>query len=274
MLEDPFAVVHGVDEESRTDPSYRYDNANRGGINLLVIQRTFAGEGFFEDSHGRQRVPEGFAMVFTHREPTRYGYPEQGRKTYRHRYLSVTPVPGLREVFARLRTDFGSVLRIPLTSEAATHFDEVFDRFRARSFRDRLHESELFYRLLIALYREQVHGTQRSDPVEYGFHLLRDHFRSPMNLKSVAEKCGVSREHFIREFGSRYEESPGAMLRRLRLEYAQGMLAATELTVEDIALASGFASGNSFCRAFRERFGRSPGSRRKTVRTRSASAAD
>jgi transcriptional regulator GlxA family with amidase domain len=52
------------------------------------------------------------------------------------------------------------------------------------------------------------------------------------------------------------------MLRRLRLEHARTMLAATELGVAEIARASGFASANTFGRAYRARFGRSPGARR------------
>ena len=48
------------------------------------------------------------------------------------------------------------------------------------------------------------------------------------------------------------------MLRRLRLEHADAMLAATQQTVEDVALASGFTSANSFSRAYRQKFGHSP----------------
>jgi transcriptional regulator GlxA family with amidase domain len=151
---------------------------------------------------------------------------------------------------------------MPDASEATTLFDECIERYRKRQFRDRFHESELVYRLLIALYREQVQGTRTSDPIEFGHHYVRNHFRSPVNLKGIAQKCGVSREHFIREFSGRYQESPGLMLRRLRLEHGQAMLTATVLSVQEVALASGFTSSNTFCRAYRTRFGRSPGSER------------
>ncbi|MEZ0218407.1 MAG: helix-turn-helix domain-containing protein [Rariglobus sp.] len=87
---------------------------------------------------------------------------------------------------------------------------------------------------------------------------MRSHFRSPINLKPIAEKCGVSREHFIREFTDRYNESPGGFLRSLRLDHARTMLAATSTNVESIALSSGYASSNSFRRAYRQKFGRSP----------------
>jgi AraC-like DNA-binding protein len=117
-------------------------------------------------------------------------------------------------------------------------------------------------------YREQVAATQIHDPIEYGHHYLRDHFRSPLNLKEVAARCGVSREHFIRAFGKRYGETPGGLMRRLRLEHARRILGATQLPVQDVALASGFADANTFCRAYRNRYGATPGSLRPTLGTR------
>ena len=74
----------------------------------------------------------------------------------------------------------------------------------------------------------------------------------------MARQCGVTREHFIRAFGERYGETPGVMLRRLRLEHARSMLLATELPVAEVAAASGFASATTFCRAFRAAYAISP----------------
>jgi AraC-like DNA-binding protein len=175
----------------------------------------------------------------------------------------LTPAVSLLALSAALRGDFGSVVRLPADSEAGEIFEEIYKRFEAHSFRDRFHESELLYRLLIALYREQVCATRTSDPIEFGHHYLRDRFRSPINLKAIAQKCGVSREHFIRAFTGRFGEPPGALLRRLRLEHARAMLAATGLSVEDVALASGFTSSNTFCRAYRRTYRASPGASRE-----------
>ncbi|MFI5356180.1 MAG: AraC family transcriptional regulator [Opitutales bacterium] len=258
---DPFPVVNVGAEEVQTSPDYVFANAHREGPSLFVIQRTLAGAAYFQDAGGRQLVPPGHAMLFTHAEPTAYGYPPEATAPYRLRFISFTPA-GARTLFDRVRADFGAVVAMPDGSEATALFDEIITRYERRTFRDRWHESELVYRLLIALYREQVRGTRTSEPVEFGFHYLQSHFRSPVNLKDVAARCGVSREHFIREFGARYRESPGVMLRRIRLEHARTLLAATALAVQDVALASGFTSSNSFCRAYRRRFGHTPGSRR------------
>jgi AraC-like DNA-binding protein len=260
-LHDPFSRVLAGAEE-RQGAGYFWDNASRAAADQLVLQLTMEGEAFFEDRHGREMAPAGSAMLFSHRENSRYGYPPGARAPYRLRYLLFTE-GGLRMLFDRLRADFGSVVRIPPEGEAMACFEEIYTLFRKRTFRDRFQESELLDRLLIALYREQVLATGSEDPIEFGSHYLRNHFRTPISVKIVSGKCGVSREHFIREFGRRHGESPGAMLRRLRLEHAKVMLSVTEMAVQEVALACGFADINTFCRAFKSRTGQTPGGFRR-----------
>lgn len=258
MQADVFAVVDGGAEEVRCDGEYCWDNARRSDANRMIVQRTLAGAGFYEDDRVRRLVPLGWAMLFTHREPSRYGYPPGATEPYRLRYLSFSPGTSVVGLFQKLRADFGSVVRMAEDGEAGAVFEEIYRRMRAGSFVDRYEESELIYRLFLALYREQVHGTREEDPIEFGSHLLHARFRGSINLKTVARQCGVTREHFIRAFSERYGETPGAALRRLRLEHARTMLLATELPVGQIARASGFTSATAFCRAFRGAYGTSP----------------
>lgn len=258
----PFSSLHGVDQEVRVNASYFFANHRRGSREEAVVQQTLAGAAFFEDAAGRRAVPEGHAMLFTHDEPSSYGYPPEASEPYRQRYLSFH-LAALRPWFDRLRAEFGPVLRMPRQGEASATFDEITRRFKARDFRDRFQESELLHQLLVALYREQVAAAETRDPIEFGYHYLRDRFRAPLNLKEVAERCGISREHFIRGFGKRYGEPPGELLRRLRLEQAHRMLLATQMPVQEVALACGFADANSFCRAYRLRYGATPGAARR-----------
>lgn len=257
-LPDPFSAIHGLDEETRNHAGYLFNNRRRGSADEVVVQQTLSGAGFFEDAAGRRLVPSGHAMLFTHDDDSCYGYPPEVTEAYRLRFVSFN-VGCLGLWVDRLRAEFGSVLRMPLDGEASALFGEIARRFRAHSFRDRFQETELLHQLLVALYREQIAASQEGDPIERGYHHLQDHFRSPLNLKEVADRCGVSREHFIRAFGRRYGEPPGEMLRRLRLEHAHRMLRATQMPVQEVALASGFADANSFCRAYRQRFGDTPG---------------
>ncbi|AHF92289.1 transcriptional regulator containing an amidase domain and an AraC-type DNA-binding HTH domain [Opitutaceae bacterium TAV1] len=264
--DDTFAQVHSGAEEVRRSASYAWDNSERQRAPVFVLQRTEEGAGFFEDERGRRLVPAGYVMLFTYGENSRYGYPPEATEPYRLRWISCSLAGSVRAMVGQLRDDFGAVVRMPPESEAGALFDEVLDRYVRREFYDRYHEADLVCRLLIALYREQVAATRTADPVEFGYHYLQSHFRSPVNLKLVAEKCGVSREHFIRAFRARYAEAPGAMLRRLRMERAATLLATTEMPVQDVALACGFANAGTFCRAWRREHGGSPGQRRRERR--------
>ncbi len=258
MHAEVFALVDGGAEERRTGPDYQWDNSRRSEANRMIVQRTLGGVAYYEDGHGRRLVPAGWAMLFTHREQSRYGVPPGATEPYRLRYLSFSPGTSIIGVFQQVRADFGSVVRLAPEGEAGALFEEIFRRMQAGSFVDRYQESELIYRMFVALYREQVHGTRDEDPIEFGCHVLRARFRGAINLKTVARQCGVTREHFIRAFSERYGETPGAMLRRLRLEHARTMLQATELPIAEVAGASGFASATTFCRAFRVAFGTTP----------------
>lgn len=255
-------MTNGAAEEVYSSPSYRYDNSTRADADSLVVQLTLEGEAFIEGPEGRHPIPADHAMLFSHREPTVYGYPNDGKAPYRLRFIAFSPAHDISVMFDRIRNDFGRVVRIPRGSAVATQYADLFTRSINGRFTDRIEEAELIYRLLIAIYREQVTSTQTTDPIAWGHHLLRDRFRTPINVNEIACTCGISREHLIRGFRERYGVSPGNELRRLRLAYARSVLQSTEYTVEDVAIASGFTSSNTFCRAYRQFFGHSPGNER------------
>ena len=267
MLTKTFSVVQVALEEVITNPDYSFDNSGREEDEgeSLVIQRTLAGKVFFEDAEGRRIVPPGQAMLFTHSDKSRYGYVPESGEPYRQQFIAFSPAPIVNDLFNRLRQDFGSIVRLPEDSEAVVVFLEILDRFAKRSFRDRYQETELLVRLLIAVYRNQVKCSEVTDPIEFGYHYINNRFRRPINLNAVVEKCGISREHFVREFTRRYNESPGSFLRNLRLEHANRLLKATHLPVEEIAVASGFASSDTFSRAYKREFGCSPGMTREAT---------
>lgn len=244
----PFSVVDVAVEEVRYDSSYRYDNSLRGDPDRLVLQRTIEGEGWFEDAAGHRRVPVGYAMLFTHREHSCYGYPPEATTPYRLRFFCLTRV-SIQPLFDRLRLDFGAVVRLNAGGEAARLFDQIFVGVQHQSLRDRFEEAELVGRLFIALYREQALDLRQSDPIAFGHDYLLNHFRRPLSIKEVAGQVGISREHFSRKFQARYGVSPGRFLTGLRLARARAMLAAGDLSITDIAAACGYASRASFVRA-------------------------
>lgn len=74
-------------------------------------------------------------------------------------------------------------------------------------------------------------------------------------LSVLAARAHYSPYHFVRTFHLVYHMTPHTYLIRQRMERAWRLLTAGALSVGEIAVASGFDSRSTFCRAFHEHFG-------------------
>ena len=90
----------------------------------------------------------------------------------------------------------------------------------------------------------------------------RDHvdlnYQEPLELDALAAVAGVSKFHFQRSFKAAYGVSPAEYLSRRRIERAQDLLRATNLTVTEVCFAVGYSSLGSFSSRFSELVGESP----------------
>ncbi len=84
------------------------------------------------------------------------------------------------------------------------------------------------------------------------------HYDQPLDLDQLAAVAGISKYHFQRLFTATYGFSPAEHLSRRRIERAQDLLRATNLTVTEVCLAVGFTSLGSFSSRFRDLVGESP----------------
>jgi AraC-like DNA-binding protein len=104
----------------------------------------------------------------------------------------------------------------------------------------------------------------REVPVELLAHLRRArdhidrHFAEPLALDQLARVAGVSKFHFARSFEAAYGETPIRYLTRRRIERAQDLLRAANLTVTEICMLVGFASLGSFSSRFSQLVGETP----------------
>ena len=74
----------------------------------------------------------------------------------------------------------------------------------------------------------------------------------------MAEAFYMSRRQFHRKLRALLDETPAALLRRMRLERAAELLEEGELSVKQILFEIGFKNPSSFARLFRETYGVSP----------------
>lgn len=101
-------------------------------------------------------------------------------------------------------------------------------------------------------------------PTELLIHLRRArdladrHYAEPLKLESLARAANVSKYHFLRSFAAEYGLTPAQYLCHRRIERAQDLLRATNLTVTEICFLVGFSSLGSFSSKFSRLVGVSP----------------
>jgi AraC-like DNA-binding protein len=84
------------------------------------------------------------------------------------------------------------------------------------------------------------------------------HYAEPLDLETLAGVAGLSKYHFQRLFRATYGVTPAAYVSQRRVERAQDLLRATNLTVTEVCHVVGFSSLGSFSSRFRELVGESP----------------
>ncbi|TQS44422.1 helix-turn-helix transcriptional regulator [Cryptosporangium phraense] len=84
------------------------------------------------------------------------------------------------------------------------------------------------------------------------------HYREPLDLETLATVAGLSKYYFQRTFTATYGLSPAAYVSQRRVERAQDLLRATNLTVTEVCVEVGFASLGSFSSRFRDLVGETP----------------
>jgi AraC family transcriptional regulator len=88
------------------------------------------------------------------------------------------------------------------------------------------------------------------------------HREEDISLAALAARSGLSRFHLHRLFSAAAGETPKQFTLRLRLDQAALLLLKSQRSILNVALSCGFRSHEAFCRAFRRRFGTTPGAYR------------
>ena len=84
------------------------------------------------------------------------------------------------------------------------------------------------------------------------------HYAEDLTLERLASVATMSKYHFTRLFKATYGVTPMEYVSQRRIERAQDLLRATNLTVTEVCFAVGFSSLGSFSSRFRAVVGVSP----------------
>lgn len=173
-------------------------------------------------------------------------------------WIAVTGDQAL-QVFDYLHTKYGQIQPIPIESQAIRLLRRLVSLAHAEPTRSAHFWSEHTFRWMSAwwqaaeaasrpLKRQVVLASHPSRLIGYG----------PRTFKRFASEMGYSVAHLSRKLSKQWHQSPGRVLRGVRLDDAAKLLRTTRLDINEIATRVGFYSPSAFSRSFTSRFRQSP----------------
>lgn len=137
----------------------------------------------------------------------------------------------------------------------ATHLDHLnnFAERRWMKSSSRLTGAELWSEAKVVRTANGGHAA-----VDKSIRFMAANYWRPIQLKDVVKVSGLSRRGFMKAFEKHTGETPGAVIRRLRLGRVKQLLAEEDLKLVDLARQCGFQSENTLCVAFQREVGIPP----------------
>ena len=115
----------------------------------------------------------------------------------------------------------------------------------------------------LLLLDETTESTAGGDRIAQAIRYMNRHLFEPIGVQDAAAAVSLSPSHFSRQFKARTGYSPYEYIVLRRIDKAKYMLASTELSVKEIAYATGYNSEENFIHSFRKNVGVAPGIFRK-----------
>jgi AraC-like DNA-binding protein len=264
----PFPVeIVSTGHEVRRNRSYRWDKARHGRVGYHIFQYSLKGSGFFEAGGGpgaaREPVGPGRMLIASWDRPFAYYY--GGGEAWE--FLWITLRGDFADRVSRALAAGGSVIGISPGSPALLLLSSLQDRLAGSVPLDRYEMTCLGYRFLVELLKE---GARAAASPEERFvdearrFVIRD--LRGASVSSLARRFGYGEKYFNGYFKRRALVTPNKFILELRLGHAATLLAETSKKVAAVASETGFSEGNYFSKAFRSRYGLSPGEYRRRER--------
>ncbi|MFA7236864.1 MAG: AraC family transcriptional regulator [Phycisphaeraceae bacterium] len=249
-----------------------HDNRHRQPFGQVVVQYIDAGRMTLIEHSRRFAVEANMAAILTYGDDSQYGLLPDAipdRQGCRTRWVLLEGA-GLPEHIHALRSRFGSVFDFKHDRGVSNAMRDLVKLADPRTpgtpgtpgipgGRDVLAIADHVHRLVMRLFEFGLRTRYAAQsPVERAIdELLRDPL-SPVSMKELSQRHGISREHLTRLFRRRVGRSPGQFLADARLERALSLLRETHLPVAAVARQAGYHNVHTMTRQIRAAAGRSP----------------
>jgi AraC-like DNA-binding protein len=151
--------------------------------------------------------------------------------------------------------------------------NDINTRIKAGAFRSDLHQNELFYSLAESIINDQRFVFDHLSKMSFKKEVTNEevframlnakahmdaHIMDNLSLEELSKQIGISKYHFLRVFKNTFGISPYQYQKRMRLLQARQELMLGHDILET-AIRYGYFNVQSFTKAFKSAFGKTPG---------------
>lgn len=101
-------------------------------------------------------------------------------------------------------------------------------------------------------------GSTAPAAVKQAIKVMEQNLEETISIPEICAQIEISHRQLDRLFANYVKKTPALYYRDIRLDRARGLVTQTDLSLAQVAVASGFSSQVHFSRAYRERFGLTP----------------
>lgn len=203
------------------------------------------------------RVEAGQVLVTRRRDPGWMLRPVKG-KPVRTIWLTVMGEQAL-SMFDYLHLRFGQIYSLPRQSRVLRMAKELVRQVAIKQHRSAHEWSAQTFAWLDQWWQDACTHAQRHEKMKLdAIKPSRLVSYTPQSIKNFAREMGYSRSYLTRKLSHQWMQSPGKVLRDVRLDDAARLLRTTQLNVSEVAMKVGYTSSAGFSRAFARKFDQTP----------------
>jgi len=224
---------------------------------LATWEYVVSGTMYYQLHGEKYRVEAGQALVIQRPDPGWLIRPCE-KEPLHVIWVQVTG-PLALEVFGYLHHKYGQVQSFPPGCETVRLAKRLIREVAKDPQRPAYYWSELTFRWLNAWGRSAEENYHPLKPVSLeAVKPSRLVSYTSKTIKHFAAEMGYSRAYLTQKLKEQWRESPGRVLRDVRLREAERLLRTTPMSIQQVAAAVGYATPGSFIRAFSKQYRQTP----------------
>ncbi len=256
-------MISSIGHSIERDRTYDWNGLERGEREFAVFQLTLAGSGELLWGGHRHRLRRGDAFFVRIPSDHRYCLPEDA-DMWEFVFVVVYGMETMR-ILRHVESSVGPIMPIGTNSGILPLLVDLFRYAMDEADHSGATVSSFAYRLIMQVLDEiRPSGDEESDfSVQAAKSFARQNLEYDIGVTEMADAAGLSRSHFSRLFHQTEGITAREYIEHLRIKKATALLAQRDLTVRNVAEASGFRDENYFSRVFKRATGLTPSEYRR-----------